>query len=124
MVRSTLLATRMSRIGTLATMTVGRTFKEHVDDFLEIVVEFIERFTLTVRSWAIRYVTDIEACTRATLHDGGIGLHALLTDSSQTAPFYPSPVAAQPVCLCTLCTCLPGQLRLGHCGRVRRKHMM
>ena len=51
--------------------------EDHGDDFLEVVVEFVARLPLAVRTRKTGDIADIEARIRATLHDGGVAVHGL-----------------------------------------------
>ena len=49
--------------------------QEHGDDLLEVVVEFLKSLALAVCSRKPRDVANVEACIRATFHNGGVGRH-------------------------------------------------
>ena len=51
--------------------------KEQLDDFLEIPVKLVQRFTLTVRPGETRHPTDIQSGIRVTLEDGRVGPHLM-----------------------------------------------
>ena len=49
--------------------------EKHRDDFLEVLVEFLEGVALAVRSGKPGHVPDVEARIRATFHDGRVTAH-------------------------------------------------
>ena len=49
--------------------------KQHLDDFLEILIEFVKRFSLRVRTGKTGHVTDQQTRLRIALDYGGIRFH-------------------------------------------------